>query len=43
VGFRGGDTAANVWCALFAHQALDWRCDRRGDRGSPAPDRGSLI
>jgi hypothetical protein len=24
VAFRTGDTDANIWCALFAHQALDW-------------------
>jgi hypothetical protein len=30
LAFRQGEPDANVWCALFAHQALDWACDRLG-------------
>jgi hypothetical protein len=33
---------ANVWCALFAHQALDWLCWQRGGGALAAPD-GALI
>ena len=37
VSFRIGELEANVWCALFAHQALDWLCWLRG-AGSSTPD-----
>ena len=43
VTFRIGDPDANVWCAQFAHQALDWLCYRYGDTRSGEPYADSLI
>ena len=35
------EPGANVWCALFAHQALDWLCAQR--RNASAPDATTVI
>jgi hypothetical protein len=43
VTFRVGDPDANVWCAQFAHQALDWLCYRYGDTRSNEPYADFLI
>ena len=43
VAFSAGDLGANVWCALFAHQALDWRCSLRGDAAGHAPRASDII
>jgi hypothetical protein len=36
------EPGGNVWCALFAHQALDWLCALRG-RPTISPDAASII
>jgi hypothetical protein len=43
VSFRFGKPDANVWCAQFTHQALDWLCYRCGDAGASPPCTDSLI
>jgi hypothetical protein len=35
VSFRVGGEEANIWCALFTHQALDWLCRRESDATAP--------
>lgn len=36
------EPGGNVWCALFAHQALDWLCALRGS-ATVSPDASSII
>lgn len=43
VRFRTDDAAANIWCALFAHQALAWLCARRELPGGAAAEGGHLV
>ncbi len=43
VRFRIGEPNANVWCALFAHQALDWLCHRRGEASAAAPHASAIV
>jgi hypothetical protein len=43
VVFRVGEAHANVWCALFAHQALDWLCARRGCPDAQVPSAKALV
>jgi hypothetical protein len=43
VVFRVGEAHANVWCALFAHQALDWLCARRGCPAAQMPSAEALV
>lgn len=43
VRFWSKDETANVWCAIFAHQALDWCIDRQGGRGIRKPNSRELI
>jgi hypothetical protein len=43
VSFRVGEPDANVWCAQFTHQALDWLCYRRGDAGASPPRTDAVI
>ncbi len=43
VSFRVGEAAANVWCALFAHQALDWFCACQGDPAARRPAAAELV
>ncbi len=42
IGFSLDDSGSNVWCALFAHQALDWACTLVGQPGR-TPDRHDII
>ena len=43
VSFWPDDETANVWCAIFAHQALDWCICRQGAGGIRKPNSGELI
>jgi hypothetical protein len=43
VGFRIGESAANVWCAMFAHQALDWLCHIHGNDSVHPPLTNAII
>jgi hypothetical protein len=43
VRFWPDDETANVWCAIFAHQALDWWTYRQGVGGIRKPDSRELI
>jgi len=43
VRFWPDDGTANVWCAIFAHQALDWCIYRQGIGGIRKPDSRELI
>ena len=43
VPFRPGETGANVWCAMFVHQALDWWCHLNGDCSSLPPSPGHIV
>jgi hypothetical protein len=43
VRFWPDDETANVWCAIFAHQALDWCTYRQSVRGIRKPDSRELI
>jgi hypothetical protein len=43
VRFWPDDETANVWCAIFAHQALDWWTYRQGGGGIRKPDSRELI
>jgi hypothetical protein len=43
VSFRIGGSDANVWCAQFTYQALDWMCERCGDGCRGPPDTDALI
>jgi len=43
VRFWPDDETANVWCAIFAHQALDWCIHRQGIGGIRKPDSRELI
>jgi hypothetical protein len=43
VRFWPDDETANVWCAIFAHQALDWCIYRQGVDGIRKPNSRELI
>jgi len=43
VSFRVGEPDANVWCAQFTHQALDWLCYRHGDAVASPPHADAII
>jgi hypothetical protein len=43
VRFWPDDETANVWCAIFAHQALDWCIYRQGVGGIRKPASRELI
>ena len=43
VRFWPDDKTANVWCAIFAHQALDWCTYRQSVGGIRKPDSRELI
>jgi len=43
VRFWPDDETANVWCAIFTHQALDWCIYRQGVGGIRKPDSRELI
>ena len=43
VRFWPDDETANVWCAIFAHQALDWCIHRQGIGGIRKPNSRELI
>jgi hypothetical protein len=43
VPFRPGESGANIWCAMFVHQALDWWCHLHGDDSSSAPSSGHIV
>jgi len=43
VSFRIGEPHANVWCAQFTHQALDWLCYRCRDDCASPPHAHALI
>lgn len=43
VRFWSDDETANVWCAIFAHQALDWCIYRQGVGGIRKPASRELI
>ena len=43
VRFWPDDETANVWCAIFAHQALDWCIHRQGMGAIRKPDSRELI
>lgn len=43
VAFIAGDSTVPIWCALFAHQALDWIRARQGESHAVAPTADRLI
>lgn len=43
LGFSDEDSGANIWCALFAHQALDWWCAGSPDGRGRTPRADDMI